>query len=352
MKLSHSKKSNFFLFLKNYLITFLLVSFAVTCSTLLFLSKIEFNVDEIKAGAPVTFGNIFLLTAIICVLESVIRFVFSELPMKRILEATEKITSGDFSARVAEPKLASRDMKKLIHEFNRMAQEIEGLETLRTDFISNVSHEIKTPLAVIQNYASLLRTSDIDKVTKDEYAERIAESSKRLSLLVSNILKLNRLENQKIFPPSKKFNLSEQICESVIQFESVWEEKNIEIDINVGEDIFICSDPDLLTIVWNNLLSNAFKFTENGGKITVSLTEETGKIIFSVSDTGCGMTQKTGSHIFEKFYQGDTSHATLGNGLGLPLVKRVIDITGAEISVESTLGKGSTFTVTLPHKED
>lgn len=347
MKKVYSKKSRVFLFLKNYVIMFILVSFVVTCSLLLFLSRIDFNAEQIRATYKVTLINVFFITAIVCIIESIVRFVFSELPLRKILDATERLTSGDFSVRIQRPTFASRDMKRLIDSFNRMAQELSGLETLRSDFISNVSHEIKTPLAVIQNYAVMLKSHDLDGETRADYAQKISESSKKLSSLVTNILKLNKLENQSIFPIRDKFNLSEQVRESILEFESIWEEKDITLEIVIEDDILIASDPQLLSLVWNNLLSNAFKFTDRGGRVSVSLTQTEGEISFCVKDNGCGMTQDTGMHIFEKFYQGDTSHATIGNGLGLSLVKRVIDILGAQISVQSTLGVGSEFTVVL-----
>ncbi len=339
-------------FVKNYLIMFLLISFAVTCSMLLFLQAMDIKFSDIQKNAVLTFGNIFLITAIVCTIDGVRRYIFIELPLKKLLDATYKITRGDFSVRVKMPRFVNRDFRRIIDAFNKMAEELSGIETLRSDFISNVSHEIKTPLAVIQNYSALLAGADLPESERIEYAGRISESSKRLSGLVSNILKLNKLENQSIFPLSEEFDLSEQICESLLEFESIWEKKNIDIDAQIEENITVVSDRELLSLVWHNLLSNAFKFTESGGKVTVMLKKIENKILFSVSDTGCGMDADTGAHIFEKFYQGDTSHATVGNGLGLPLVKRVIDITGSDINVESRLGDGSTFTVILSEKRD
>ncbi|MGM9624598.1 MAG: sensor histidine kinase, partial [Eubacteriales bacterium] len=157
----------------------------------------------------------------------------------------------------------------------------------------------------------------------------------------------NRLENQQIYPQKKTFNLSEQLCACLLAYENVWEQAQIEIETDIAEDVFITADTELLSLVWNNLFSNAFKFTPPGGRVSVSLTAGDYYAVVRVSDTGCGMTPETGAHIFEKFYQGDTSHATAGNGLGLALVKRIMDITGGEISVTSTLGVGSIFTVQL-----
>ena len=229
-----------------------------------------------------------------------------------------------------------------------MSAELAGVETLRTDFISNVSHEMKTPLAVIQNYAALLKSPQLAEADRLEYAQSISDASKRLAALITNILKLNKLENQQIFPESKPYNLSEQICGCLLEFESQWEKKKIEIDTDIDDDIIISADSELMSLVWSNLFSNALKFTDEGGKVSVSAKKIDGAVTVAVSDTGCGIDSETGKHIFEKFYQGDTSHAVRGNGLGLALVKRVIDITGSEISVASEVGKGSTFTIKIP----
>ena len=166
-------------------------------------------------------------------------------------------------------------------------------------------------------------------------------------LLITNILKLNKLENQQIFPKAEAFDLSEQLCGALLQFEDAWESKNLNIETDIEDGVRIRSDSELLTLVWNNLVSNAVKFTPEGGAIGVSLKTEGDSIVVTVSDTGCGMKAETGKHIFEKFYQGDTSHATQGNGLGLALVKRVMDILSGEIGVQSVYGEGSTFTVKL-----
>lgn len=233
-----------------------------------------------------------------------------------------------------------------------MTAELSGVETLRTDFIANVSHEMKTPLAVIANYGALLQDKNLPEEKRIEYAKTVANTAKRLADLMTNILKLNRLENQQIYPQAKAYDVSEQLCECLLQFEPVWEEKGIEIDTAIPENVIVYADADLLSIVWSNLFSNAFKFTESGGKVRVSLSADAQFAAVSVADTGCGMTSDVGAHIFEKFYQGDPSHAAQGNGLGLALVKRIMDITGGTISVNSSAGIGSTFTVRIRRKPD
>ena len=261
---------------------------------------------------------------------------------------------GNFSVRI--PPIDRGDQKSsfgmIADYFNQMAEELSGIETLRTDFISNVSHELKTPLAVIQNYGTMLQQPGLQEEKRLEYAKAVTEASRRLADLITNILKLNKLENQKIYPSVATYDLGEQLCECLLSFEGAWEEKNLEIETSVEEEVFVDTDGQLLSLVWNNLFSNAIKFTEDNGKITLSLTTEGENAVVRVSDTGCGIPPEVGQHIFEKFYQGDTSHATQGNGLGLALVKRVMDIVGGDISVSSQVGKGSTFTVKIRRKQN
>ncbi|MBO5377246.1 MAG: HAMP domain-containing histidine kinase [Ruminiclostridium sp.] len=310
---------------------------------------LTFTEENISAAAKLTFGNVLLISLLFTVIDAMRRKLMVERPTKRIVSAGEKITSGDFSVRI-EPLVgnyAYESFNSIIDCFNKMAEELGSVETLRTDFIANVSHELKTPLAVMQNYGTMLQSPDLPNEKRIEYAKGITENSRRLASLITNILKLNRLENQQIFPVSERFDLSEQLCQSLLQFEEIWEQKGIEIETNIEDEININSDSELLSLVWNNLFSNAFKFTENGGTVSVSLSADDEYATVKISDTGCGISAETGKHIFEKFYQGDTSHAMKGNGLGLALVKRVVDIMNGEIAVESKVGMGSTFTVRL-----
>lgn len=335
--------------INNYLVFFLMISFIVTCCFLLFLHSMELTKDEIEGSAKITFLNVLLLSLICTVIDSFRRKNTIERPVKRILEATHRITRGDFTARI-EPIHTDKHQNEfdvIISDFNKMAEEISGIETFRTDFIANVSHEIKTPISVIHNYATILQTPGLPEEKRMEYAKTMSDASARLADLITNILKLSKLENQQIFPEYQEFNLTEQICECLIGFEEVWEEKHIELDTELDEDVIIKLDDQLLTLVWNNLLSNAMKFTDKGGMVKVALKDKDDYVEVTIADSGCGMTPEAGKHIFEKFYQADKSHATKGNGLGLALVKRVVDIIGGEISVESALGKGSRFTVRI-----
>ena len=334
----------------HYMLFFLLVSFLVSCSMMLFVSvmaetlNLNLTSENISVAAKLTFGNVILLSVLFTVIDAIRRKLTTEKITEYIANAAGKIVQGDFNVRIKPVNKMGVDenFNEIIHCFNMMAEELSGVETLRTDFIANVSHEMKTPLSVMQNYGTLLQMPELAEDKRIEYAKGVAEGSRRLADMMTNILKLNRLEKQQIFPKTEEYDLGEQLCECLLQFENVWEEKNIEIET---EDVKVNTDGELLSLVWNNLFSNAFKFTPEGGKVTLILEATEHHAIVKVKDTGCGMSQEVGAHIFEKFYQGDTSHATQGNGLGLALVKRVVDILQGEISVESAVGKGSTFVV-------
>lgn len=298
-----------------------------------------------------TLITVLTITAIFVTIDTVRRKITVGRPVKKIKHALRQITNGDFSVRLPTQG-SSSIFAEIMESINTMTAELSGVETLRTDFIANVSHEMKTPLAVIANYGALLQDKNLPEEKRIEYAKTVANTAKRLADLMTNILKLNRLENQQIYPQAKAYDVSEQLCECLLQFEPVWEEKGIEIDTAIPENVIVYADADLLSIVWSNLFSNAFKFTESGGKVRVSLSADAQFAAVSVADTGCGMTSDVGAHIFEKFYQGDPSHAAQGNGLGLALVKRIMDITGGTISVNSSAGIGSTFTVRIRRKPD
>ncbi len=339
-----------------FFIFFLLIAFVLTSSMFLFLhflsrdSGITFTGQNIRLSAMVTFGNVFMLSLVCTVVETIRKKITVEKPVRRIIEASQKVMDGDFSVQIEHVPMAEQGFNTIIDYFNRMTKELGGMETLRTDFISNVSHELKTPLSVIQNYGTLLQQPELKEEDRLDYARTVTNASQRLADLITNILKLNKLENQQIFPVKRTFDLGEQLCECLLGFENAWEKKELEIETEISDGVEVESDPELLSLVWNNLFSNAIKFTEPGGTVGLRLYREGGQAVVQISDTGCGISPEAGAHIFEKFYQGDTSHATQGNGLGLALVKRVVDIVGGEIDVASREGEGSTFTVRLRAK--
>lgn len=278
-----------------------------------------------------------------------IRSTYEE-PMLKLAEATEQVANGDFSVYV--PALHTPDkldyLDLMIMDFNKMVEELGSIETLKTDFVSNVSHEMKTPIAIIKNYAEMLQRGQITDEQRKEYAQTVEDAAVRLSDLIGNILKLNKLENQRITPEVEAYDVCRQLCDCILQFEDAWETKEIELEVDIEDRAMAEADESLLELVWNNLLSNAVKFTEPGGTIKVCQTSDETTVRVEISDTGCGMKPENIQHIFDKFYQGDTSHSKEGNGLGLALVQRVLELLNGEIQVVSEEGKGSTFTVILP----
>lgn len=339
--------------LYHYVLFFLLVAFMVSCTMMLFVTVLAETLDlnltseNIGVAAKLTFGNVVLLSVLFTAIDVIRRKFTTEKITEYIANAAGKIVQGDFSVRIHPVNKLGVDenFNEIIQCFNTMAEELSGVETLRTDFIANVSHEMKTPLSVMQNYGTLLQRPDLSAEDRMEYAKGVVEGSRRLADMMTNVLKLNKLEKQQIFPKTREYDLGEQLCTCLLQFENVWEQKNIEIETEIAEDVKVNTDEELLSLVWNNLFSNAFKFTPDGGKVMLTLEATEHHALVKVSDTGCGISPEIGAHIFEKFYQGDTSHATQGNGLGLALVKRVVDILQGEIAVESAVGKGSTFVV-------
>lgn len=270
-------------------------------------------------------------------------------PMRRLSRAMRAVAQGDFTVSVKplHPRNKFDYMDLMFEDFNAMVQELSSIETMKDDFIANVSHEIKTPLAVIRSYAGALQRDDLSEEERREYARTIASASDSLSTLISNILKLNKLENQEIIPNASVYDLTRQLCDCALAHEEQWEKKRIDFDAQLEERVMIMADESMLEIVFNNLIANAIKYTEPGGRIVLRQEKDGKDVVVTVSDTGCGMDADTVKHIFDKFYQGDTSHSGEGNGLGLALVKRVLDISGGSISVRSVPGEGSEFIVRL-----
>lgn len=271
-------------------------------------------------------------------------------PMRVFAEATKKVANGDFSVYVkplhTSDKLDYLDM--MFSDFNTMVEALGSIETLKTDFFSNVSHEMKTPLAILQNYAEGLKKGGLTEEQEKEYLDAIIGASKRMSELITNILKLNKLEKQTIRPIVEEYDVCAQLCECALSFEQLWEGKQIELEFDIEDKATIEADANLLELVWNNLLSNAIKFTDQGGTVKLQQVSTEDEVVVTITDSGCGMDDNTLNHIFDKFYQGDTSHSTEGYGLGLALVLRVLQISDGSISVRSAPGQGTTFEVRIP----
>lgn len=330
-----------------FIIFFFTILLTSTSSIVVFY-MISATTDSVFLISLAVLGIIVACT-LFCTMADIIRRKYMvEKPVNKILYATERIAMGDFSIKLElEHDYNKYDEYDLIFDnINTMAAELSRNELLKNDFISNVSHEIKTPLAVMQNYAKALQLNNIDDKKRKEYLKGLILQSNKISNLISNILKLNKLDNQEIVPEIMEFDLGELVRTCTLGFEQLMEDKSLELACDI-DDIDIVSSRDLLEIVINNLISNAIKFTERGGKICISLKAENDSAVIKVKDTGCGISQEIGEHIFDKFYQGDTSRANEGNGLGLAIVKRVIDLIGGEIAVESSINVGSTFIIKL-----
>lgn len=266
-------------------------------------------------------------------------------PLLNLTEATKEVAKGNFDIQV---KSKGRDeITVLTENFNQMTRELQNIEVLRKDFISNFSHEFKTPLASIQGFAKLLGQDTISPEDQKEYAAIIVEETQRLSHLSSNILKLSKLENQEIITRHTPFSLDEQMRHSILLLEREWSEKKLILNLEF-EDVQINSDEALLSQVWINLLENAIKFSSDHQQLSVSIKKYNHTAEVIISDQGLGMNEETKRRIFEKFYQGDVQHSEVGNGLGLALVKRIIDLHQGEITVTSELNKGTSFKINLP----
>ena len=304
--------------------------------------------DIIKVLVPLIYWA--LMAALFTVItNSQIRNTYDG-PMRNLGRAARDVASGDFSIymkpRHTEDKLDYIDVMYL--DFNKMVEALGSMETMKTEFFSNVSHEMKAPLAVMSTSLELMAGGRLSQEEEKEQLKIAMAASQRMSGLIENLLKLNKLENQTIVPKTDSYDICAQLCDAALSFESLWEAKGIEFEAELEDEAWAAADKELMRIVWNNLLSNAVKFTPEEGTIRIRQISEGGRIIVSVSDTGCGMSEETISHIFDKFYQGDTSHSAEGNGLGLALVKRILQLTGGEISVKSREGEGSVFTVRIP----
>ena len=276
------------------------------------------------------------------------RMVFIH-PLQRNIEAMKKLANGDFTVRVdhAEHGYMPREMVEFEQSFNKAAEELGGTEILRKDFINNFSHEFKTPIVSISGFADLLLEEQLPPEDQKEYLTIIRDESRRLADLATNILTLNRVESQTILTDKAYFSLDEQLRQSVLVTQQKWRQKELDFDADLVSAEYTGSE-GLLKEVWLNLLDNAAKFSSEGGTVAVNLRKAKNALMVSVTDQGEGMSTDTQAHIFEQFYQGDTSHTTQGNGLGLAMVKKVLELHGGSIQVNSAPGQGSCFTVTLP----
>ena len=267
-------------------------------------------------------------------------------PMNDLINAMGKVSRGDFSVRVDGEDIPGA-MGEVVQSFNGMASELGGIEMFRKDFINNFSHEFKTPIVSIRGFAKQLERDDLTEEQRREYAHLIVAESERLANMSSNILLLTKLENQQIITNKTEYRLDEQLRSCILLLEKQWSAKEIDLSLNLDE-ITYTGDEEMMSHVWVNLINNGIKFSPVGGVLELSCRKREKQLEVVVRDHGEGMSPETEKRIFEKFYQGDSAHATEGNGLGLSLVKRIVDLCGGKIEVESTLGAGTAFTVLLP----
>lgn len=267
-------------------------------------------------------------------------------PLDDLVVATKRISEGDFSVRVGG-NTRIREIGQLIENFNGMAHELEGIEMFRSDFINNFSHEFKTPIVSIRGFARQLADSELSEEDRLKYTEIIVAESERLSNMATNVLLLSKLENLELIAEKKEYSLDEQLRNCILLFEKEWNGKGIELDIDF-EDIRYHGNEELMSHIWINLIGNAVKYTPKNGRIVFRAFEKDGEIVVKIADSGIGMSRDTMEKIFDKFYQGDRSHSETGNGLGLPLVKRIVELCSGRVVVESEEGKGTEFTVCLP----
>lgn len=343
---------------KRLLTLFGIIAVASCTTVVLTIRMIVDTRGDIVLTSAIVIGNVLFLSAILLAVEALWHLVTIRRPIRRIIAGLERISHGDLSTRIEpihkrpalEPGAEWRpnEFDLIIESVNQMAEELGSVESLRDDFVSNVSHELKTPLAAILNYATLLSDPGLSETERAEYLAQISGSARRLSELVANILRLNRLDNQRIQLKRDEFDLGEELCECFLPFETACEEKNLDVRVDLADGVVVRTDRELTSVVWTNLISNAIKFSEPGGVVEISLKSAGGAACVRVRDHGCGMDEKTLRHAFDKFYQGDTSHAVQGNGLGLALVGRIAELTGMTVDVKSELGKGTAFTATLP----
>ncbi len=271
------------------------------------------------------------------------KFFFN--PIKKLRGAMDKVADGDFSVRLEE-KSSSKEIMEIYTGFNLMAHELSSTEILQTDFVSNVSHEFKTPINAIEGYSTLLQDADNLDEDQREYIDKILFNTQRLSSLVGSILLLSKLENQQIPSHQVEYRLDEQIRQSIVALEPAWEKKDIEFDVELDRVSYLGNEP-MMRHVWDNLISNAIKFSPSGSTVKIHLAKKLKKLIFTVEDQGPGLSEEAQKHIFDKFYQADASHKQEGNGLGLALVKRILTIEKGQITAENCRSGGCRFTVTL-----
>jgi len=302
---------------------------------------------------PAIYENRFILLILYMLLVSLFTgTILARISGKRFLcqinelaEFAKEVSTGNFDVRMTDGKM--REIALITDSMNEMVKELSNIETLRSDFVSNISHEFKTPISSIRGFARRLKKDTLTAEQRDEYIDIIISVSDRLTRLSSNVLLLSRLESTDKLMEETEYSLDEQIRKTILSLDPQLQHKELEVDVHI-ESVQIIANDEMLSHLWINLLENAIKFSPNHGTITVTLEAISGNAVVTISDMGIGMDDEVKKHIFDKFYQGDYSRATDGNGLGLSLVQRILELEGGKIAVASEAGKGSCFRVSLP----
>lgn len=333
--------TSIYMMVLSFIIGIMLISCLLTTALYIFMVVFGFLVNPIFR---LYFMPVALVIFIIVLSSGMARSKLR--PMNNLVKGMQNVSQGDFSVRVDGEHLPG-DMGELVRSFNEMTRELGSLELFRKDFINNFSHEFKTPIVSIRGFAKQLERDDLTEEERREYISIIVSESDRLANMSTNVLLLTKLENQTIVTDKTVYRLDEQLRNCILLLEKQWEEKELVLDLDMDELEFRGNE-EMVAHVWVNLLNNAVKFSPNGGTLGVTLRKQDDRLEVRVSDEGEGMDKDTQKRIFEKFYQGDTAHSTEGNGLGLSLVKRIVDLCGGTVDVESEIGKGTAFIVSLP----
>lgn len=310
---------------------------------------------SIGDGGLITFNQFMALMALVLSIFGIaFSFIFGRLfmlPINTIINMMNRLARGEYKSRIEFEGFLSKNssVSEMTNSINKMAEELENTEVLRSDFVNNFSHEFKTPIVSIAGFAKLLKTDGLTENQRKEYLDIIEEESRRLSVMATNVLNLTKIENQTILTDISRFNLSEQIRNCVLILEKKWTEKNLDLQLDFNE-FFVVGNDELLRQVWLNLLDNAVKFTPFGGTVSVRIGSDGNNVIVDVVNTGSSIPEKDRERVFAKFYQCDTSHSTQGNGVGLAVVKRIVDLHGGSVRVTSE-NDVTDFTVSLPQKQ-
>lgn len=339
-------RQKFFIYFFSVIILFFLLT-----AFLFYILEYKLNFSFSTLHNPMLF--LWCICALCFILSYLVSFFLMELvfsPLEELNEVSKKVASGDYSARLSYEGHIT-EIANLFENFNIMTQELNSVEMMRSDFIANVSHEFKTPLSSIAGYMTLLQDLDLPQEEQIEYIKRIFFNIEKLNDLTGNILQLSKLENQTVAIPAVSYRLDEQIREALVLLEPKWNDKHIILDIEM-EEVTYTGPKQLIFQIWTNLIGNAVKFSSSGGNIRIKLLQKNNEIQVFISDTGIGMSEEIISHIFEKFYQGDSSRKEQGNGLGLALCKEILNHCSGKIYVNSSPKNGSTFLVILNNPPD